>query len=225
MAGRVRAPPDLSEGHAPAPRQPRGGHPCDRRAGPGPRLRPLRAAASSTWRGRTRSTAPSPTPGRPGWRSSSASRNMPSSAGPKPGSGRPASAWPSTTTARETARYPTPRSVLERIAGLDPRVGVCLDVGHCRRSGLDPAEEAAACRPRLLDIHLKDVTAATGDGGAVETGRGAVDIPRFLRTLAALGFRGTAAFEYEKDGRDPLPGLAESVGYVRGVLAGQWRRP
>ncbi len=35
-----------------------------------------------------------------------------------------------------------------------------------------------------------------------------------------MGFGGTAAFEYEKDGRDPLAGLAESVGYVRGVLAG-----
>lgn len=33
------------------------------------------------------------------------------------------------------------------------------------------------------------------------------------------GETGTAAFEYEKDGRDPLPGLAESVGYVRGILA------
>jgi hypothetical protein len=26
------------------------------------------------------------------------------------------------------------------------------------------------------------------------------------------------AFEYEKDGKDPLPGLAESVGFLRGVL-------
>jgi hypothetical protein len=26
------------------------------------------------------------------------------------------------------------------------------------------------------------------------------------------------SFEFEKDGKDPLPGLAESVGYVRGVL-------
>jgi inosose dehydratase len=36
-----------------------------------------------------------------------------------------------------------------------------------------------------------------------------------------MDYRGTAAFEYEKDGRDPLPGLAESVGYIRGVLAAQ----
>ena len=39
-----------------------------------------------------------------------------------------------------------------------------------------------------------------------------------------MDYRGTAAFEYEKDGRDPLPGLAESVGYVRGVLAAQGKQ-
>ncbi len=116
-------------------------------------------------------------------------------------------------------RYPTPRSVLDRVGSLDPRIGVCLDVGHCRRSGLDPSAEAAACGPRLLDVHLKDVTAASEAGVAVEAGRGVVDIPRLLRTLRGMGYRGTAAFEYEKDGRDPLPGLAESVGYVRGILA------
>ena len=115
--------------------------------------------------------------------------------------------------------YPTPGSVLERIGGLDPRIGVCLDIGHCLRSGIEPSEAAAACGPRLLDVHLKDVTAASAAGTAVEAGRGAVDLPRFLRTLAALGYRGTASFEYEKDGRDPLAGLAESVGFVRGVLA------
>jgi sugar phosphate isomerase/epimerase len=116
-------------------------------------------------------------------------------------------------------RYPTPASILERISKLDPRIGVCLDVGHCRRSGIDPAQAAAACGPRLLDVHMKDVSAATAEGTTVECGRGVIDLPRLLRTLIAIGFRGTAAFEYEKDGGDPLAGLAESVGYVRGVLA------
>jgi len=117
--------------------------------------------------------------------------------------------------------YPTPASILDRIKNLDPRIGVCLDIGHCQRSGIDPSEAAVACGARLLDVHLKDVTAPTKDGGPVEAGRGVIDLPRFLRTLAAMDYRGTAAFEYEKDGRDPLPGLAESVGYVRGVLAAQ----
>ena len=31
-------------------------------------------------------------------------------------------------------------------------------------------------------------------------------------------YSGVLSFEYEKDGKDPLAGLAESVGYVRGVL-------
>ncbi len=117
--------------------------------------------------------------------------------------------------------YPTPASILDKVKGLDPRIGVCLDIGHCRRSGIDPSEAAAACGARLLEVHLKDVTAPTKDGTAVEAGRGVIDLPRFLRTLAAMDYRGTAAFEYEKDGRDPLPGLAESVGYVRGILAAQ----
>jgi sugar phosphate isomerase/epimerase len=117
--------------------------------------------------------------------------------------------------------YPTPASILDRVKNLDPRIGVCLDIGHCQRSGIDPSEAAVACGARLLDVHLKDVTAPTKDGGPVEAGRGVIDLPRFLRTLAAMDYRRTAAFEYEKDGRDPLPGLAESVGYVRGVLAAQ----
>jgi sugar phosphate isomerase/epimerase len=120
--------------------------------------------------------------------------------------------------------YPTPASVLDRVKNMDPRVGVCLDIGHCQRSGIDPSEAAVACGPRLLDVHLKDVTAPTRDGTAVEAGRGVIDLPRFLRTLAAMDYRGTAAFEYEKDGEDPLPGLAESVGYVRGILAAQKKR-
>ena len=122
------------------------------------------------------------------------------------------------------ARYPTPGSILDRIGGLDPRVGVCLDVGHCQRAGLDPAAEAVRCGPRLLDVHMKDESAATAEGAPVEAGRGVIDIPRFLETLAGLGYAGTLAFEYEKDGKDPLPGLAESVGYVRGALAALARR-
>lgn len=116
-------------------------------------------------------------------------------------------------------RYPTAASILERISGLDPGVGVCLDIGHSARSGIDPSEAARQCGPRLLDVHLKDVTAATKDGATIEAGRGIIDLPRFLRTLAEVDFRGTAAYEHEKDGRDPLPGLAESVGYIRGILA------
>ncbi|HUW19106.1 MAG TPA: sugar phosphate isomerase/epimerase [Sedimentisphaerales bacterium] len=115
--------------------------------------------------------------------------------------------------------YPTPGSVYERIKGLDRRIGLCIDVGHTQRAGVDPAEAAQKFADRLLDVHMKDVSAPTAEGQTVEMGRGVIDVPRFLRTLLEIGYAGILAFEYEKDAQDPLPGLAESVGYVRGVLA------
>jgi inosose dehydratase len=66
---------------------------------------------------------------------------------------------------------------------------------------------------------MKDVSEATPKGRNVEVGRGVIDIPKFLRTLIEIKYSGIVSFEYEKDAEDPLAGLAESVGYVRGVLA------
>jgi len=115
--------------------------------------------------------------------------------------------------------YPTPESVYKKIKDLDPRIGLCLDIGHTQRSGVDPSESAQMFSGRLLDIHLKDVTAASKEGSPVEIGRGVIDIPKFLLTLLKLNYSEVVAFEYEKDADDPLPGAAESVGYVKGVLS------
>ena len=115
--------------------------------------------------------------------------------------------------------YPTPESVYERIKSLDPRIGLCLDIGHTQRSGISPSDSASKFADRLLDVHFKDVTASTREGSALEVGRGVIDIPQFLRTLLKINFSGIASLEYEKDGKDPLPGAAESVGYVKGVLS------
>jgi sugar phosphate isomerase/epimerase len=116
--------------------------------------------------------------------------------------------------------FPTPESVLEKVKGYDRRLGLCLDVGHTERAGIDPSLSAVRCFDRLIDVHIKDVTAAGVEGGPVEIGRGVVDIPGFLRTLVKLGYAGTVSLEYEKDEQDPLPGASESMGYVRGALAG-----
>ncbi|MHC4560607.1 MAG: sugar phosphate isomerase/epimerase family protein, partial [Planctomycetota bacterium] len=67
--------------------------------------------------------------------------------------------------------------------------------------------------------HIKDVSKATADGHGVEIGRGIIDIPKFLKMLVKTKYSGIVSFEYEKDADDPMAGLAESVGYVRGVLA------
>jgi inosose dehydratase len=115
--------------------------------------------------------------------------------------------------------YPTPESVWHRIEKLDRRIGLCLDAGHARRSGLNPAEEVRKYADRILDFHIKDVTAADEKGSTCEMGRGVIDIPGLLKVLIAVGYSGSVSLEFEKDEKDPLPGCCESVGYLRGVLA------
>ena len=115
--------------------------------------------------------------------------------------------------------FPIPSVIYDYIKAMDPRMGICMDIGHTFRAGADPARDARQYADRLFDIHLKDETIAASHGETLEIGRGAIDIPAVIRSLIDTGFDGVASFEYEKDSKDPLAGLAESVGYVRGVLA------
>lgn len=116
--------------------------------------------------------------------------------------------------------YPSPDSVYEKIKNLDQRIGLCIDIGHTFRIGQDPSAKARKYADRLYDVHLKDVDRADAQGESLELGRGIMDIPAFLRTLQKIKYGGVVGLEYEKDGDDPVPGLAESVGYVHGAIAG-----
>lgn len=116
-------------------------------------------------------------------------------------------------------RYPSPESAYRLIEKMDKRMGLCIDVGHTERLGLDPAAEAERFFDRLLDVHIKDVSSSDAAGETVEIGRGVVHIPKLLATLRRLGYAHTLHLEFEKDQNDPLAGVAESVGYLRGVLS------
>ncbi|NJN25782.1 MAG: TIM barrel protein [Cyclobacteriaceae bacterium] len=114
--------------------------------------------------------------------------------------------------------YPSPQSVYEKIKDLDPRFGLCMDIGHTQRIGVDPIEALKKYFDRMLDIHIKDVSSVTAEGQTTEIGRGVINIPKFLRTLIDKQYSGVLAFEYEKDEHNPMPGLRESVGYVNGSI-------
>lgn len=114
--------------------------------------------------------------------------------------------------------YSSVNDIHEKIKDLDPRIGICMDVGHVVRINEDPAALARKYKDRLYDCHLKDEDKREPEGKPVEAGRGVVDLPAFLKAMVQISYSGTLSFEYEKDESDPLPGLAESVGYVRGIL-------
>jgi len=114
--------------------------------------------------------------------------------------------------------FPTPVAGYEKIQGLDKRIGLCHDVGHTVRYGEDAIEQGKKVADRVYDVHIKDVTEPTKAGQAIACGRGVIDLPRLLHSLIQTGYGGYLAFEYEAEADDPLPGLAESVGYIRGLL-------
>jgi sugar phosphate isomerase/epimerase len=117
--------------------------------------------------------------------------------------------------------YPTPEVAWNAIKSLDARIGLCIDVGHTERFGAGAAAALRQYAPRLYDVHLKDSVAIVGAQRdvPVEVGAGRLDIRGMLRALLDIKYSGVVAFEYEKPGGNPLTGLAESVGYVRGMLA------
>jgi sugar phosphate isomerase/epimerase len=115
-------------------------------------------------------------------------------------------------------KYPSAESAYTLIKDLDPGMGLCVDIGHTARIGEDPTVETRKYLDRVHDIHIKDVDRADPSGGPCEIGRGVIDITGFLTMLLEEKYNKIVSFEYEKDGKDPLPGLAESVGYVRGLL-------
>lgn len=115
--------------------------------------------------------------------------------------------------------YSSPEDAYVKVQNRDPRMGLCIDIGHAHRIGRDPAADVTAFSDRVFDVHLKDVTAAKAEGETCIIGRGTIDFPTFLRTIQKIGYQGTLALEYEAEAKDPLPGMAESMGYVKGILS------
>ena len=120
----------------------------------------------------------------------------------------------------EDKMYPNPQVAYDLIKNKDPRMGLCLDIGHAQRAGVDPANAVLKYNKRIFDMHIKDVTKAEQDGKAIEAGRGIINFPALVKALRKIKYPGHCGIEFEKDRKDPLPGIAESVGYFRGVKDG-----
>ncbi len=120
----------------------------------------------------------------------------------------------------EDKQFPSPYDVWKAVEKYDKRIGLCIDVGHTARANVDPAESIIKCSARLYDVHMKDISALGNRNTPIEGGRGILNTKSILAALLKIKYKGLVGFEYEKDAKDPVPGLAESVGYTRGVLAG-----
>ena len=118
----------------------------------------------------------------------------------------------------EDKLYPSPVDVYEHIKGLDERIGLCLDIGHAARAGADIVKVVNDYAPRIFDLHIKDLKEISPKAQPIELGRGVLDIPGLLTALIKNRYAGVCSIEHEMDMNDPMPGVAESAGFFRGVV-------
>jgi sugar phosphate isomerase/epimerase len=115
--------------------------------------------------------------------------------------------------------WPAPSDVLKKIDKRDPRLGVCMDIGHATRAGADVVKAVGLAGPRLLDLHIKDLTDGTSRDSQVEVGRGILPVVGVFKELMRTKFQGHVSLEYEINADNPVPGMLESLSYMRGIAA------
>jgi sugar phosphate isomerase/epimerase len=120
----------------------------------------------------------------------------------------------------EDPYFPGPREALPIIRDMDPRVGLCVDLGHTTRTGVDIVEALAEAGDRVLDVHAKDLKDLLDRDSQCIVGEGAMPMAAIFRQLVEMGYAGYVNLEYEIDAENPLPGMQRSFAYMRGVLAG-----
>lgn len=120
----------------------------------------------------------------------------------------------------EDKLWPSPLDVLKAVKNMDPRMGCCIDVGHCVRAGTDVVEAIHAAGPRLFNMHMKDLTNFHEKESQVAVGDGIMPVREIFKALIAIQYPGYVDLEYEVHADDPMPGVISSFAYMRGVLAG-----
>jgi len=105
-----------------------------------------------------------------------------------------------------------PKKVKTALAPLSKRVGVCPDIGHWARSGLDTAEGVKTLEGRVLAMHLKDVK---GEHEWVALGKGKANVAGVMAEMLRQQFKGPVSIEHEGHADDPYLPIKQSVRFVR----------
>ena len=69
-------------------------------------------------------------------------------------------------------------------------------------------------------MHMKDLASFSEKESQVAVGEGKMPIRGIFEALHQIGYKGWVDLEYEIHGDEPMPGVIESLAYLRGVAAG-----
>src|SRR3954470_20246425 len=90
----------------------------------------------------------------------------------------------------EDENYPSPYDVLKAVKGMDPRMGLCIDLGHTVRAGTDPVQAIADAGSRVHDMHAKDLRDFKSAESQCVVGEGKIPIAEIFQQLRAVGYSG-----------------------------------
>ena len=113
--------------------------------------------------------------------------------------------------------YWHPDSVLAAIANR-PNLGVCADIGHWGRSGMDAVENLKKLQGRILGLHLKDIVTIGIDSKDTIMGTGKTNISGVLAELKRQNFKGVIAMEYESNEYDNMKDILANKLYFDNAL-------
>jgi sugar phosphate isomerase/epimerase len=119
----------------------------------------------------------------------------------------------------EDKNFPTPKSAYDAIRPFDHLIGLCIDVGHTARTGVNVVESIDRYFHRLYSVHMKDLKSLKSPAQC-EVGRGVLPIPQILKLLQNRRYEGNVALEYEAEPYNPIPAMRASLAYMQGVLDG-----
>jgi sugar phosphate isomerase/epimerase len=112
-----------------------------------------------------------------------------------------------------------PNYVLSVVKDRDPRIGSCADIGHWVQSGLVPVACLKILHGRIISVHLHEMNEVAPNAHDVPGGTGVSGIPAVLKELKKQKFEGNISIEYEADWTNNVPGVAQTIGFVRGLGA------
>lgn len=119
--------------------------------------------------------------------------------------------------------YWNPDTVLAAVNGRSPLLGACADVGHWKRSGLDPVECLRKLHGRIITLHFKDLIKGPGPTANglhdVPWGTGTSDARGMLEELKRQHFHGAICIEYEYHWDNSIPEIAQCVKWFNDTCA------
>lgn len=110
--------------------------------------------------------------------------------------------------------YWNPDFTLNQIIHRNKYIGICPDVGHWFRSGLDPLISLRKCKGRILSVHIKDlVPGSVGLCGFhdVPWGTGLCNFSGLMHELKKINYAGYITLEYDYKSPNTFLEVKESV--------------